>query len=1202
MDLLPKVWYEQASSIENSLVASASKDYPSSNPSKPSQSPAKTPSKKSLAKKARRKSGGAETASTGEDASAEADAEAGASTGTNGNSGEGAGAGGGGQAEDPRGGLSEAEWMALAEQLRGEGDALLKEAAEAYERRKESSSDARWLAAVRRSGTAADRVAALTVVIQDDPVANLSNLDALLGGKVTVAGGDAGRRLLRLWRYEECLKERFERFLEGLEEGGKDVVEFVRDKVLRILHALLSSKAEGERRVLLALVNKLGDPSRKVASKASYLLGCLLDAHPNMAPVVVKHVEAFVFRPNISTRARHYAAVFLNHITLSHKGLGPMLARQLIDLYFALFKVVTDRFVSAAAAPGVGGVEGHELEADSALLSALLTGVNRAFRYVAEDDVTEVIETHTPLLFRMVHAASFNLGVQALLLLFQLMAKSAALSTRYYRALYSVLFSPALAKSSKGPMFMALVFKSMKADVNLPRIAAFAKRLLQVALQQQATFACGALLLISQVLKLRPMLWTAILEPEANTDDVEHFVDADKEAATNEDGFIEGKKERGKGGEEGDEEEDGEEEGRQRREGTYDPKQREPSLCHADRACWWELAALAAHVHPTVSRLAASLLSGEPASFTGDPIQDLSLSAFLDRFAEKQQMRMKAAGRENAASAAAVAAAGGRRSVGFAGGVGRDGGKDGGKGEQVQAHDAFFHQFYAMQGVLGSRWNKGEKKGGEGWGKRREEEEEEGLDVDMKIAEDGDMREDLEEGDEGEEEEEEEEDEEEEDEGEEGKGFAGGGFLEVSDDDEAADEAIKNWMEEEGGDGGSDLSEGEEGGEEEEVEEEEDGDGGFEFDYDDMDDLAGEDAVGDDEEEEEEMEEEGEEEEEDEGEGEGEGEGNGGEGESEEGESEEEQEVIAIKSIAKKGGITGKAKKGGGLEKIQRGGSKRGTGDRIDNNGDVGKPLKKQRKGEVGVDAAGGKFKRADEKSRGGKMQGATPSSPIAPPAHNPQQCILCAPLPPNSSTPLSSAPLFRAALPPRTSACILLPQLPRPPRLDHHPLQIPKSIHRVAALCLPMFATWLRLAARQTHVGEAAEKGSAAVILRIVREHGPCNKNVLWTHAEEAGVKSKRHMKLMLRWLIEKNQIRIKCLTHDPSAPHQAGSAGSAGSAGGAAASAAASRGAGSGAFAAAAAARVQPAGLKKRATKHVSAEKEFIYSIAPRYVPPSS
>ena len=83
----------------------------------------------------------------------------------------------------------------------------------------------------------------------------------------------------------------------------------------------------------------MGDPSRKVASKASYLLGRLLDAHPAMGRVVVRETEAFVFRPHVSTRARHYAAVFLNQIQLAHSGVGPMLARQLIDLYFALFKV-----------------------------------------------------------------------------------------------------------------------------------------------------------------------------------------------------------------------------------------------------------------------------------------------------------------------------------------------------------------------------------------------------------------------------------------------------------------------------------------------------------------------------------------------------------------------------------------------------------------------------------------------------------------------------------------------------------------------------------------------------------------------------------------------------------------------------------------------------------------------------------------------
>ena len=51
------------------------------------------------------------------------------------------------------------------------------------------------------------------------------------------------------------------------------------------------------------------------------------------------------------------------------------------------------------------GAEEHAVEADSALLSALLTGVNRAFPYVPDDDVAAVIESHTPVLFRMVSIA-----------------------------------------------------------------------------------------------------------------------------------------------------------------------------------------------------------------------------------------------------------------------------------------------------------------------------------------------------------------------------------------------------------------------------------------------------------------------------------------------------------------------------------------------------------------------------------------------------------------------------------------------------------------------------------------------------------------------------------------------------------------------------------------------------------------------------
>ena len=57
-------------------------------------------------------------------------------------------------------------------------------------------------------------------------------------------------------------------------------------------------------------------------------------------------------------------------------------------------------------------------------------------------------------------------------------------------------------------MFLSLVFKAMKADVSTKRVAAFAKRLLQVAQEQQPAFSCGCLLMLSEVLKVTSCDWS----------------------------------------------------------------------------------------------------------------------------------------------------------------------------------------------------------------------------------------------------------------------------------------------------------------------------------------------------------------------------------------------------------------------------------------------------------------------------------------------------------------------------------------------------------------------------------------------------------------------------------------------------------------------------------------------------------------------
>lgn len=78
------------------------------------------------------------------------------------------------------------------------------------------------------------------------------------------------------------------------------------------------------------------------------------------------------------------------------------------------------------------------LSVDSRLLSALLTGINRAFPFVDSDKVDSLVERVSPDIFRIAHAQSLHGAVQALTLLFQMMTARSATSDRFYRALYEV--------------------------------------------------------------------------------------------------------------------------------------------------------------------------------------------------------------------------------------------------------------------------------------------------------------------------------------------------------------------------------------------------------------------------------------------------------------------------------------------------------------------------------------------------------------------------------------------------------------------------------------------------------------------------------------------------------------------------------------------------------------------------------------------
>ena len=104
-------------------------------------------------------------------------------------------------------------------------------------------------------------------------------------------------------------------------------------------------------------------------------------------------------------------------------------------------------------------------------MKALLTGVNRAFPYASLEpgELDQQMET----IHKLVHLVSFNISIQALTLLYQVMDSREAVTDRFYSALYKKILDPELTTSSKQVMFLNLLYKAVKSDPSAVRVKAF---------------------------------------------------------------------------------------------------------------------------------------------------------------------------------------------------------------------------------------------------------------------------------------------------------------------------------------------------------------------------------------------------------------------------------------------------------------------------------------------------------------------------------------------------------------------------------------------------------------------------------------------------------------------------------------------------------------------------------------------------------
>jgi ribosome biogenesis protein MAK21 len=562
------------------------------------------------------------------------------------------------------------------------------EAFQARRGARKGSSDSAWLRTVMRNGTLSDRIAAMSMVVQESALHNFSTLTGLIamtrkrGSREAHLAIEAVRdlfanqllpdRKLRLfhnnplgdtdsttathlifWRFEAALAEKYSEYIQSLEEGAQEALPYFKRSCIQAMHELLLKKPEKEKRLLAMLTNKLGDPDRKIGANVVFLLQQLIREHPGMKMVIVDELEALAFRANTSLRAQYYSLVFMTEIPLV-RGDDKALAKRMIKLYIRMFKVISDEEREAHMTAKKGG-KGSKKKARYAQGRNGKDG-NRAKKRgggrnknAKKSNGAPVGNSHTKLMRALLQ------GINRAFAYAECDGtETAEMTDTLFRMVHHATFAT-------GVQALMLLLHVMVARSALSR--RFYSTLYSKLFDGQLRTASKHTMFLNVVYKAmkidtepkrvlafaKRLLQTCLTMTSAFTCGVLFLL---SEVAKSQPKLLKAmagvgrhqqRQEKGQGGSddgsdfENDEDngEDGSGEGIDPRDinAVYDATKRDPLHAHAEKCMLWELAALADHFHPSVRMFVKNLVEApHKIVYSGDPLLDFSNPAFLERF------------------------------------------------------------------------------------------------------------------------------------------------------------------------------------------------------------------------------------------------------------------------------------------------------------------------------------------------------------------------------------------------------------------------------------------------------------------------------------------------------------------------------------------------------------------------------------------
>ncbi|CAE7262902.1 Cebpz [Symbiodinium natans] len=587
-----------------------------------------------------------------------------------------------------------------------------------YESAMANDSEQRWLRKVSADGTSADKVAALTMLIQLCPVFSTGYIKALLTMASKTARSDSAmamdalkelltgtllpnRKLKTLEQmepvsakglkkstfteicvvsfFEDYLKTAVAAFVQVLGFASQNTVAFIKTKAVRSAYELLSAKPEQEKALLSLLINKFGDSSGKVSSQVSFCIKELLKKHPGIKGPVVKEMEAFLARPNITQKSRYSTLLLLSEMIFGRSD-GEVAAR-LVRLFVAQLELALKKPVLTKKefrhkkrrgwTPKPKRKRQPLREEDNRIVRTIINGIRRATPYVDTVGGAALQPDTVEALFKVCHTVSaYSTRVSILSLLHRGLAAGDP-PDRFYRLLYEQIGQFELFTSSHAWQAFLLLQRCVPGDASAARGLALARRLLQVSAGAEPPVGAASLgvlrdLVMARRTEIKPILHTVdskiVISREEGADaEEEHFIDDDVAEAQ-------------------------QQEANPKEVPTqYDSLAREPRFARATNTPVWELQALTTHIHPSVGTYACKLLDGQTfQDMPANPFDVFSIPELLEQFAYHAKARRERAGKKAGEKVGQTIAVNSEKFL---------------KRKKVQPHEKFFQDYFRDSSV-----------------------------------------------------------------------------------------------------------------------------------------------------------------------------------------------------------------------------------------------------------------------------------------------------------------------------------------------------------------------------------------------------------------------------------------------------------------------------------------------------------------------